>query len=197
MVTFPLSSSFSALEWFANPLPYDSIIRYSMPVLTGAFSDPFFLLKSEMSPGIFSFSFPPKSSPRALKAPPCMPGISDVPWFAQKRGYAPFFCEKLDLSSLFAPLFAPPIVLLRRARVGHDNASAVVGGPTSFNRCFSSTHSGTGRLGPKGKSATTRDQHPKGPCPFRSHDLLDARKNCRRDYIDNTTTIILAYPDIN
>ncbi|MCG8376293.1 MAG: hypothetical protein MI702_07405, partial [Chlorobiales bacterium] len=26
--------------WAANPLPYGSFIRYSMPVFTGAFSDP-------------------------------------------------------------------------------------------------------------------------------------------------------------
>src|SRR5208337_4688156 len=33
----------SGLEWFATPFPYGSLIRYSMPVLTGAFSDPFLL----------------------------------------------------------------------------------------------------------------------------------------------------------
>jgi hypothetical protein len=32
----------SGLEWFANPFPCGSFIRYSMPVLTGAFSDPLF-----------------------------------------------------------------------------------------------------------------------------------------------------------
>src|SRR5208337_1556457 len=30
----------SGLEWFATPFPYGSFIRYSMPVLTGAFPDP-------------------------------------------------------------------------------------------------------------------------------------------------------------
>jgi hypothetical protein len=31
----------SGLEWFAIPFPYGSFIRYSMPVLTGAFDVPF------------------------------------------------------------------------------------------------------------------------------------------------------------
>jgi hypothetical protein len=31
----------SGLEWFANPFPCGSFIRYSLPVLTGVFANPF------------------------------------------------------------------------------------------------------------------------------------------------------------
>ena len=47
----PVNASPAVLPWLAHdsgsgrvasPFPYDSFIRYSMPVLPGAFSDPFF-----------------------------------------------------------------------------------------------------------------------------------------------------------
>ena len=78
----------SGLEWFAIPFPYGSFIRYSMPVLTGAFPDPIsypaqdcnirigLVVGAVIGEGVEAFGFRPKAVLLALETP----GLFEIAW---------------------------------------------------------------------------------------------------------------------